>query len=737
MNMDSDHSKFNGNYGNGTHLNNQSSSHPSISSHVGVLGFNNNNYFLVHKNGEFQSPPSDLSPSNPNSVSGLSHEEDSPEEFSDATLRYISQMLMEEDMEDKICMLQDSLDLQAAEQSFYEVLGNKYPSSLEQNQSYLIRNGYSNDGNRRYGNSTFIQGNLEECASNSQGLPPYGIAQSCYCSSNSVINNVDGLIDSLSNILQVPDLSNEIQSVRQFNKGVEVASRFLPSEKEFFINLEADGLSAKEPKERTSGVEKDNGEEECSLRRSRARKSLQRDNEDNVEIERNSKQAAVFSESPLRSDVFDILLLHSEGDGKKHLSLYRQTFRNNTSNSIIQNGQTPKGLKKRGKGRGRKQSVKKDVVDLRTLLINCAQAVAADDHKSALELLKLVRQHCSPFGDGNQRLAHCFANGLEARLAGTGSQIYRGIISKRTSASDTLKAYYLYLAACPFRKMTSYVLTKTVIKAAAKATRIHIIDFGILYGFQWPTLIQRISWRIGGPPKIRITGIEYPQPGFRPAERVEETGRRLAAYAESFNVPFEYNGIAKKWETIKLEELKIDKDEILIVSCLYRAKNLHDESVLAESPRNTVLELIRKSNADIFIHGIINGTYNAPFFVTRFREALFHFSALFDMLETIVPRENWERMLIEKEIFGREALNAIACEGWERVERPETYKQWQIRIMRSGFEQISFDRNIMKIAKEKVEMDYHKDFVIDEHSRWLLQGWKGRIIYALSAWRPA
>ena len=68
-----------------------------------------------------------------------------------------------------------------------------------------------------------------------------------------------------------------------------------------------------------------------------------------------------------------------------------------------------------------------------------------------------------------------------------------------------------------------------------------------------------------------------------------------------------------------------------------------------------------------------------PFFVTRFREALFHYSALFDMLETLVPREDWERMLIEKDIFGREALNVIAHEGWERMKRPETYKQWQVR----------------------------------------------------------
>ncbi|KAK6795793.1 hypothetical protein RDI58_009248 [Solanum bulbocastanum] len=39
---------------------------------------------------------------------------------------------------------------------------------------------------------------------------------------------------------------------------------------------------------------------------------------------------------------------------------------------------------------------------------------------SATELLNQIRLHSSLFGDGNQILAHCFADGLEARLAGTG-----------------------------------------------------------------------------------------------------------------------------------------------------------------------------------------------------------------------------------------------------------------------------------------------------------------------------
>ncbi|OMO97203.1 Transcription factor GRAS [Corchorus olitorius] len=705
------------------------------------------NTYIDHNFKEFHYHPPDPTPSNTPPVSSLSHEEDPSDDcdFSDSVLRYISHILMEEDMEDKSCMLQESLDLQAAEKSFYDVLGKKYPPSPDQNPSFVYESGENPNSydDSLVGNyNSFVDncwmqklGDYGNGTSQALTLPVPSISKSSYCSS---IASIDGMMESPNSTLQVPDLNGEIQSIWQFRKGVEEASKFIPRSEDLFGNLEVYGV---ESQGWTNGVvvkeeKKDDGEYRNRPSGSKGRKISHRDDVDSEE-ERSSKQAAVFEETDMRSEMFDMVLLCSTGKEPTKFTAFRESLRNGTG-KIVQQRQNgaPKGPKG-GKNRGKKQNGKKEVVDLRTLLIHCAQAVAADDQRTANELLKKIRQHSSPFGDGNQRLAHCFADGLEARLAGTGSHIYKSLVSKRTSASDILKAYYLYVAASPFRKVSHFICNKTINLASRKSMKLHIIDFGILYGFQWPTIMERFSLRSDGPPLLRITGIDFPQPGFRPAERVEETGRRLAAYAEEFKVPFQYNAIAKKWENITLEELDIHDDEFVVVNCLYRSKNLLDESVAVDSPRNMVLNLIKKINPKLFVFGIMNGAYNAPFFVTRFREVLFHFSSMFDMLETIVPREEWERMTIEKEIFGREALNVIACEGWERVERPETFKQWHARNLRAGFLQVPFEREIVKEATYRVQSFYHKDFLIDEDSRWLVQGWKGRILYALSAWKPA
>ncbi|CAA2988944.1 scarecrow-like protein 30 [Olea europaea var. sylvestris] len=671
-------------------------------------------------------------------------------DFSDVVLKYINHILMEEDVEEKACMFQESAALQAAERSFYEVLGGQYPAST----NYYLR--VPNlDQNVENSDENFSGDYINCCATGNADLfqdwntDPYctgfdeqhvsvGIAsqltsQSSYSPSSSTSTFTDGPADSPVSTLKIPNIFNDSQSVMQFKKGVEEAAKFLPNGNNLVVDLRYNELLGKEKKEGTNGmvfkVEKKYDNED-SADVSRGKKNPYQETT-SMHEERSYKQTAVCTESTASPEMFDMVLLCSGG---RNESALRKALQNEATKNALQNSQ-PKGSNG-GKNRGKKPGGRRNVVDLRTLLTLCAQAVASDDRRSANEFLKQIRQHSTPIGDGMQRLAHWFADGLEARMAGSGTQIYKALINMPTSAADILKAYHIYLATCPFRKISNFFANKTIMNAAKNATRLHIIDFGILYGFQWPCFLQRLSSRPGGPPKLRITGIDLPCPGFRPSERVEETGRRLASYAETFNVPFEFIAIAQKWETIKIEDLMVNKDEVVVVNCLYRFRNLLDETVVVNSPRNIVLNLIRKISPDVFVLGILNGAYNAPFFITRFREALFHYSSFFDMLEANIPREIHERMLLEKTIFGREAMNVIACEGAERIERPETYKLWQVRNIRAGFEQLPQNEEIMRMGKDWVTSSYHKDFVIDEDGHWMLQGWKGRVLYALSSWRP-
>ncbi|XP_020595251.1 scarecrow-like protein 14, partial [Phalaenopsis equestris] len=488
----------------------------------------------------------------------------------------------------------------------------------------------------------------------------------------------------------------------QFEKGVEEAKKFLPSADKLVINFGE--IDHKFHREATNS--------------SRRPKHHHRDESAFGDLRRKKYSAISFEEPAVPpQDLDDILLCGS--DFPQVVSAIREKIFNEATNKSTKH---------------RRQN--EEVVDLNTLLLHCAQTITAGNNQRANDLLRQIRHHSSPHGDAFQRLAHYIADGLEARLAGTGSEVYRSLVNKRKTVSDVLKAYQLYLATCPFRKLSYSYANMTILDTIQTAKRVHIIDFGIFFGFQWPVFIKMLSLRPGGPPKLRITGIDNPLPGFRPAERIEETGRRLAHYAARFGVSFEYHAIAAKFNEVKLEEIHFREDEMLVVNSLFRLHGLADETVVVDCPRDRVLKAIRELSPAVFINVVVNGSYGAPFFMTRFREVLYHFSAVFDMLDATVPRENEQRYLLERDMYGRFLINAISCEGLER-ERPETYKQWQMRCLRAGFEQIPLCREFVKMVKSKVRAYYHKDFGIDEDGEWVLQEWKGRILYCLSAWRPS
>ncbi|CAH9111569.1 unnamed protein product [Cuscuta epithymum] len=387
------------------------------------------------------------------------------------------------------------------------------------------------------------------------------------------------------------------------------------------------------------------------------------------------------------------------------------------------------------KGRAYKRGDGCEFVNMESLLFSCAKSIAAASYKVASEQLKMIRQYSSPVGDANQRLAHAFANGLEARLAGSEAQLHVSLSSKNDIVVPEMQKSRIS-SSLPFMRILTFFANKIIYEVASRGASLHVIDFGILQGVQWPTLIQELSQRPGGPPKLRITGIELPQPGFRPAQMVLETGMRLAKYCQRFGVPFEYNSItAKNWEAIKINDLKLEKGEVVAVNCTLRLKRLLDETVCgADNPRDGVLNLIRQVNPHIFVHSVVNASWNSPFFVNRFRSALYYFSTVYDMLEAVFPRHDSQRFNLEQALMGPGIANIIGCEGMERLDRPETYMQWQSRIMRAGFKPVPLNPQLVKKLRSKAREAHHKDFLFAEDGPWVLQGWKGQIFFGSCAW---
>lgn len=644
------------------------------------------------------------------------HQYSPPDEIDseNTLLKYVNQLLMEESIVEKQSMFYDSLALRQTEEMLQQVITDSQTQSYLPNSITTSSN--SSSGDYWSSSNTSSSVSFETAANSTETQVLYG-------------NHLDdsGLVSFQgSNMLQFGQPANEIlvrsmfsdaESVLQFKRGLEEASKFLPNTDQWIFNREPE-------KERVVPVKEEEGRSFVS--RTRKNHHEREEDDDDLEESRSSKQSAVNVEDGKLTEMFDkVLLLDGQCDPQ-----------------IIEDGgnvSTKVQVKKGGRAKKKSQAV-----DFRTLLTLCAQSVSAGDKITADDLLRQIRKQSTPLGDASQRLAHFFANALEARLDGsTGTMIqsyYDSITSKKRTAAGILKSYKVFLSASPFMTLIYFFSNKMILDAAKGATVLHIIDFGILYGFQWPMFIQHLSKSNPELRKLRITGIELPQHGFRPTERIQDTGRRLTEYCKRFGIRFEYNAIASKnWETIRIEEFKIRPNEVLAVNTVLRFKNLRDVTPGEEDcPRDGFLKLIRDMNPNVFLSSTINGSFNAPFFTTRFKEALFHYSALFDLFGATLSRENPERIHFEGEFYGREVMNVIACEGVDRVERPETYKQWQVRMIRAGFKQKPVEAELVESFREKMKKwGYHKDFVLDEDSNWFLQGWKGRILFSSSCWVPS
>ncbi|VAH00590.1 unnamed protein product [Triticum turgidum subsp. durum] len=634
---------------------------------------------------------------------------------SNDALHYISQMLMQ-DVDERVEICQGEAALQAAEKPFRDLLGQVHPLATN---LPLLNNNNEPDSPPDKGRTSrykrlWSTSFSNDCSSYSM-LPPLTTSLSPYICNRSL---------SLQSrpFTSVGSTSRSGFPGLHCQREVEEATMFSPSIDKLVIYLENGILSISKPTTKAKvGERSENTIFEVAHQ-----------SDWDILEGRSNKHLAFTSCAIIRNENFDqVLLCYGLESFKKTTRLRRGLAEEGNKNS----------LKGRSEGRQKlwqRKQPRTELVDLKTLLINCSQAVAEDNHLLASKLLKKIRQHSSADGDCSQRLAFYLADGLEARLAGTGGQVYRNLMERRTSTTDWLDAHSLFVASCPFDRTSYYFASQAILDVSQGKPRVHIVDFGIGFGFQWPLMIQKFAQQEEGAPKLRITGIDVPQPGFRPCEMIEETGKRLADYANLFKVPFQYQGIAaSRWETIKIEDLNIDEDEVLIINCMFRMKNLGHETEAINSARDKVLKIMRMMNPKIFISGTVNGLRSSPFFIKRFKEVIFHYSSMFDMLDAnVVPRDNKARKMIERMIFGKDALNIIACEGAERTERPESYRQWHARCLKAGFQQLPVDPAVLRIIVYMKNTFWHEEFFAVEDRGWLVQGWKGRVIYAISKWKP-
>ncbi|CAM8967875.1 unnamed protein product [Rhodiola kirilowii] len=380
---------------------------------------------------------------------------------------------------------------------------------------------------------------------------------------------------------------------------------------------------------------------------------------------------------------------------------------------------------KQMKEEARQRKRDEEGLHLLTLLLQCAEAVSADNLEEANQMLLEISQLSTPFGTSAQRVAAYFSEAMSSRLVSSCLGIYRALpatVLPQYTHKMVSSAFQVFNGISPFVKFSHFTANQAIQEAFEREDRVHIIDLDIMQGLQWPGLFHILASRPGGPPFVRLTGLGTS------LEALEATGKRLTDFAEKLGLPFEFFPVAEKIGNLDLEKLNVNRREAVAVHWLQHS--LYD---VTGSDTNTLWLLQRLAPKVVTV--VEQDLSHAGSFLGRFVEAIHYYSALFDSLGASYDEESEERHVVEQQLLSREIRNVLAVGGPSRSGEVK-FQNWREKFQQSGFRGISLAGNAATQATLLLGMFPCDGYTLVEDNGTLKLGWKDLCLLTASAWRP-
>ncbi|KAK8591902.1 hypothetical protein V6N13_062498 [Hibiscus sabdariffa] len=373
-------------------------------------------------------------------------------------------------------------------------------------------------------------------------------------------------------------------------------------------------------------------------------------------------------------------------------------------------------------------------LNLKEVLVACGRALHNNDMSTVKGLMHVLEKMVSVSGEPIQRLGAYVLEGLRARLESSGSNIYKSLKCEQPTSSELMSYMGFLFRICPYWPF-AYTSANAVIQEVLQfEARIHIIDFQIAQGTQWMFLIAALAKRPGGPPFIRITGIDDSQSNHARGGGLNIVGQKLSEFAKSYNVPFEFHDTNVTTSEIQPEHLNVLPGEALAVNFPYVLHHMPDESVTIWNHRDRLLRLVKSMSPKVVtLVEQESNTNTSPFF-SRYVETLDYYTAMFESIDVACPRDDKQRINAEQHCVARDIVNMIACEGPERVERHELLGKWRSRFTMAGFSPYPLSSSTT-IAVRDMLKGFDNKYRLAERDGALYLGWGNRAMATSSAWR--
>ncbi|KAF5745554.1 nodulation-signaling pathway 1 protein isoform X1 [Tripterygium wilfordii] len=374
------------------------------------------------------------------------------------------------------------------------------------------------------------------------------------------------------------------------------------------------------------------------------------------------------------------------------------------------------------------------------LLNPCAAAITAGNLSRVQHLLYVIHELASPTGDANHRLAAHGLRALTHHLSSSSPSVGPTTFAS-TEPRFFQRSLLKFYEVSPWFSFPNNIANASILQILSGETdqtrNLHILDIGVSHGVQWPTLLEALTRRSGGPPPlVRITVVaatieadQNTETPFSIGPQGDNFSSRLLAFAKSMDINLQIERL-DNYPLHKLDAhiINASSDETLIVCAQFRLHHLNHSTPDERSEFFKALRSLEPKGVILSENNMDCSCTTCGDFATGFSRRVEYLWRFLDSTSSAFKgRESEERRVMEGE-----AAKAMT----NRREMNEGKDKWCERMRGAGFVVEVFGEDAIDGARAMLrKYDSNWEMKVDEKDGCVGLWWKGQPVSFCSLWK--
>lgn len=417
------------------------------------------------------------------------------------------------------------------------------------------------------------------------------------------------------------------------------------------------------------------------------------------------------------------------------------TNTNTNTNTVVRKAGGKKGAK--GNGNNCNNGNNKEGRWAEQLLNPCAAAIAGGNLNRVQHLLYVLHELASTTGDANHRLAAYGLRALTHHLSSSSlATTLGGITFASTEPRFFQKSLLKFYEVSPWFSFPNNIANASILQVLAEEVNssrtLHILDIGVSHGVQWPTFLEALSRRPGGPPPlVRLTVVtasnteneQNMETPFSIGPSGDNFSSRLLGFAQSMNINLQINKLDNHpLQKLNSQIVDTSSDEIFIVCAQFRLHQLNHNTPDERSEFLKVLRNMKPKGVILSENNMECCCNSCGNFATGFNRRVEYLWKFLDSTSLAFKgRESDERRVMEGE----------AAKGLtNKREMNEGKEKWYERMKEAGFVGEIFGEDAIDGGRALLrKYDINWEMKVEENNKSVGLWWKGQPVSFCSLWK--